>query len=45
MAQIYSIAEITPTLEDVEKLLSAKLSFEAAQKTPDKTTGTKIILH
>lgn len=41
MAQIYSISEITPTVEDVEKLLSAKLSFEAAQKTPHKDTWNK----
>lgn len=34
MAQIYTAAEIMPTLEDVEKLLTAKISYENAQQKP-----------
>lgn len=36
MAQMYSQAELMPTEKDIEKILSAKLSYEAAQKRPDK---------
>lgn len=32
MAQIYTADEIMPTLEDVEKLLTAKISYENAQQ-------------
>lgn len=32
---------IIPSSEDFEKLLTAKLSYEAAQKTPDKDTWNK----
>ena len=34
MAQIYTAAEIMPTLEDIEKLLTAKISYENAQQKP-----------
>lgn len=36
MAQIYSQAELMPTEQDIEKILSAKISFEKAQTRPDK---------
>lgn len=43
MAQIYSQAELMPTAEDFEKILSAKLSYEKAQTKPtaDKDAWNK----
>jgi predicted nucleotidyltransferase len=41
MAQIYTQAELMPTTKDIEKILSAKLSYEAAQQKPDKDTWNK----
>lgn len=35
MAQIYTAEELMPTIEDFEKILSAKLSYEAAQSKPE----------
>lgn len=35
MAQIYTAEELMPTVEDFEKILSAKLSYEAAQSKPE----------
>lgn len=34
MAQMYTVNEIMPTVEDFEKILSAKISYEAAQAKP-----------
>lgn len=34
MAQMYTVSEIMPTVEDFEKILSAKISYEAAQAKP-----------
>ena len=34
MAQIYTVNEVMPTVEDFEKILSAKISYEAAQAKP-----------
>ena len=34
MAQRYTVNEIMPTVEDFEKILSAKISYEAAQAKP-----------
>lgn len=41
MAQIYTAQEVMPELEDVVKILTAKLSYEAAQNRPDKDTWNK----
>lgn len=41
MAQIYSKAELMPTEKDIEKIISAKLSYETAQKKPDKDAWNK----
>lgn len=41
MAQIYTQAELMPTAKDVEKILTAKLSYEEAQTKPDKDTWNK----
>lgn len=41
MIQNYTQAELMPTGEDIEKILIAKLSFEAAQQTPDKDNWNK----
>ena len=42
MAQIYTAQEVMPELEDVVKILTAKLSYEAAQNRPDKDTWNKV---
>ena len=34
MAQLYTVNEVMPTVEDFEKILSAKISYEAAQAKP-----------
>lgn len=34
MAQMYTVNEIMPTVEDFEKILSAKISYETAQAKP-----------
>ena len=41
MAQIYTQAELMPTAKDVEKILTAKLSYEAAQQKSDKDAWNK----
>ena len=41
MAQIYTQAELMPTAKDIEKILSAKLSYETAQGKPDKDVWNK----
>lgn len=41
MAQIYTQAELMPTAKDIEKILSAKLSYEAAQQKPNKDAWNK----
>lgn len=37
----YSMQELMPTQADIEKVLTAKLQFEAAQTKPDKDTWNK----
>lgn len=43
MPQIYTQVEITPTIEDFEKIISAKLSYEQAQtkSEPEKSAWNK----
>ena len=41
MARIYTQAELMPTAKDVEKILTAKLSYEEAQAGPDKDAWNK----
>ena len=41
MAQIYTQAELMPSAKDIEKILTAKLSYEAAQQSPDKDAWNK----
>jgi predicted nucleotidyltransferase len=41
MSQIYSIPEIMPSQEEVQKIIEAKLAFEAAQIKPDKDAWNK----
>ena len=39
--QVYAANEVMPTPADVEKILKAKLSYEAAQNTPNKDQWNK----
>jgi predicted nucleotidyltransferase len=41
MSQIYSAPEIMPSQEEVQKIVEAKLAFEAAQIKPDKDAWNK----
>ena len=41
ISQSYSFTDLMPTEKDVEKILSAKLSYEAAQLKPDKDSWNK----
>lgn len=41
MAQIYTQTELMPSTKDIEKILTAKLSYEAAQQRPDKDAWNK----
>ena len=41
MAKIYSEVELIPTAKEIEKILQAKLSYEAKQSDPDRDTWNK----